>query len=76
MDGISLKDQVRFFGGVCLKDIAERAGYTKEYLYMVMGGSRQNTRLTSAVFQALEVRKHELRKALGVTSQPTTKEKQ
>jgi hypothetical protein len=62
--GMTLRQQVKWWGGICLKDLAEREGFTKEYMYMCMGGTRSNTRLLSAVHQAIEQRKAQLREAL------------
>ena len=61
---MNLKDQCREFM-VKLNQIAIDLGYTRQYVYMVVGGKRQNNKITSAVYLALEARKGELRKLIG-----------
>tara|TARA_R100000781_G_scaffold22912_1_gene16935 strand:- start:1046 stop:1231 length:186 start_codon:yes stop_codon:yes gene_type:complete len=50
---------------VKLANIANELGYTRQYVYMVVGGKRQNNKITTAVYLALEQRKKELRKLIG-----------
>ena len=50
---------------VKLGPIADELGYSRNYVGMVLNGKRQNHRITSAVFLALEKRKAELRKLIG-----------
>ena len=61
---MTLQDQCREFK-VKLNEIANDLGYTRQYVYMVVGGKRQNHKITSAVYLALEKRKSELRKLIG-----------
>ena len=61
---MNLKDQCRDFK-VKLNQIAIDLGYTRQYVYMVVGGKRQNNKITTAVYLALEARKGELRKLIG-----------
>ena len=50
---------------VKLKPIADELGYSRNYVGMVLNGKRQNHKITSAVYLALEKRKKELRKLIG-----------
>jgi len=50
---------------VRLQPIADDLGYTLPYVSMVLRGKRTNTKITSAVYMALEERKKELRKLLS-----------
>ena len=50
---------------VKLKPIADELGYSRNYVGMVLNGKRQNHKITSAVYLALEKRKSELRKLIG-----------
>ena len=61
---MNLKDQCREFK-VMLNQIAIDLGYTRQYVYMVVGGKRQNNKITTAVYLALEARKDELRQLIG-----------
>ena len=61
---MNLKDQCREFK-VKLNQIAIDLGYPRQYVYMVVGGKRQNNKITTAVYLALEARKGELRKLIG-----------
>tara|TARA_R100000365_G_C2675401_1_gene22948 strand:- start:251 stop:436 length:186 start_codon:yes stop_codon:yes gene_type:complete len=61
---MNLKDQCREFK-VKLNQIAIDLGYTRQYVYMVVGGKRQNNKITTAVYLALEARKDELRQLIG-----------
>ena len=45
--------------------IAVELGYSRNYVGMVLNGKRQNHKITSAVYLALEKRKSELRKLIG-----------
>jgi hypothetical protein len=49
---------------VKLDPIAKELGYSRNYVGMVLNGKRQNHKITSAVFLALEKRKSELRKLI------------
>jgi|TARA_Y100000310_G_scaffold120285_1_gene119011 hypothetical protein len=59
-----LQEQVKFWGGVNLKEIAQDVGVTKTYAYMVVAGTRQNSAVASAVHQALWKRKRDLKRRL------------
>ena len=59
-----LQEQVKFWGGVNLKEIAQDVGVTKTYAYMVVAGTRQNSAVASAVHQALWKRKQDLKRRL------------
>jgi hypothetical protein len=61
---MNLKEQCKEFK-VKLNQIAIDLGYTRQYVYMVVGGERQNNKITTAVFLAIEARKEELRKLIG-----------
>ena len=61
---MNLKDQCREFK-VKLNQIAIDWGYPRQYVYMVVGGKRQNNKITTAVYLALEARKDELRQLIG-----------
>ena len=61
---MTLQDQCREFK-VKLNEIANDLGYTRQYVYMVVGGKRQNNKITTAVYLALEARKKELRKLIA-----------
>mgnify|MGYP003148997582 FL=1 len=61
---MTLQDQCREFK-VKLNEIANDLGYTRQYVYMVVGGKRQNNKITTAVYLALEARKKELRELIG-----------
>jgi len=50
---------------VRLKPIADDLGYTLPYVSMVLRGKRTNTKITSAVYMAVEERKKELRKLIN-----------
>ena len=50
---------------VKLNVIANDLGYTRQYVYMVVGGKRQNNKITTAVYLALEARKKELRELIA-----------
>ena len=50
---------------VKLEPIAQELGYSRNYVGMGLNGKRQNHKITSAVFLALEKRKSELRKLIG-----------
>lgn len=50
---------------VKLQPIADELGYTLPYVSMVLRGKRTNTKITSAVFLAIEERKKELRKIIN-----------
>ena len=50
---------------VKLGPIADELGYSRNYIGMVLNGKRQNHKITSAVYLALEKRKSELRKLIG-----------
>ena len=53
-----LQEQVKFWGGVNLQEIAKESGVTATY------GKRQNPKVSSAVNQALQKRKLDLKKRL------------
>ena len=53
---MTLHEQCREFK-VKLNEIANDLGYTRQYVYMVVGGKRQNNKITTAVYLALEARK-------------------
>jgi|TARA_R110002020_G_scaffold397684_1_gene607798 predicted transcriptional regulator len=61
---MTLQDQCREFK-VKLNEIANDLGYTRQYVYMVVGGKRQNNKITTAVYLALEARKKELRELIA-----------
>ena len=61
---MTLQDQCREFK-VKLNVIANDLGYTRQYVYMVVGGKRQNNKITTAVYLALEARKKELRELIA-----------
>tara|TARA_R100000656_G_C3945153_1_gene127419 strand:- start:32 stop:217 length:186 start_codon:yes stop_codon:yes gene_type:complete len=61
---MTLQNQCREFK-VKLNEIANDLGYTRQYVYMVVGGKRQNNKITTAVYLALEARKKELRELIG-----------
>ena len=63
-DQHSLRNQCKELR-VRLSDIAKELGYTRQYVYMVVGGKRQNNKVINAVFLALEARKKELRKLIA-----------
>jgi len=59
-----LQEQVKFWGGVNLQQIAKDIGVTPTYTYMVVSGKRQNPKVSSAVMQALNKRKQDLKRRL------------
>ena len=59
-----LQEQVKFWGGVNLQQIAKESGVTPTYCYMVVAGKRQNPKVSSAVNQALQKRKLDLKRRL------------
>ena len=61
---MTLQNQCREFK-VKLNEIANDLGYTRQYVYMVVGGKRQNNKITTAVYLALEARKKELRELIA-----------
>jgi len=61
---MTLQDQCREFK-VKLNEIANDLGYTRQYVYRVVGGKRQNNKITTAVYLALEARKKELRELIA-----------
>jgi|TARA_R100000742_G_C4224558_1_gene47489 hypothetical protein len=61
---MNLKDQCKQLK-VKLNQIATDLGYSRQYVYMVVDGKRQNNKIISAVYLALEARKDELRKLIG-----------
>ena len=61
---MTLHEQSREFK-VKLNEIANDLGYTRQYVYMVVGGKRQNNKITTAVYLALEARKKELRELIA-----------
>ncbi len=61
---MTLHEQCREFK-VKLNEIAHDLGYTRQYVYMVVGGKRQNNKITTAVYLALEARKKELRELIA-----------
>ena len=61
---MTLHEQCREFK-VKLNKIANDLGYTRQYVYMVVGGKRQNNKITTAVYLALEARKKELRELIA-----------
>ena len=61
---MSLQEQVKFWGGVNLQEIAKEVGVTPTYTYMVVSGKRQNPKVSSAVMQALQQRKRDLKRRL------------
>tara|TARA_R100000781_G_scaffold432_5_gene674 strand:- start:798 stop:983 length:186 start_codon:yes stop_codon:yes gene_type:complete len=61
---MTLHEQCREFK-VKLNVIANDLGYTRQYVYMVVGGKRQNNKITTAVYLALEARKKELRELIA-----------
>ena len=61
---MTLQDQCREFK-VKLNEIANDLGYTRQYVYMVVVGKRQNNKITTAVYLALEARKKELRELIA-----------
>jgi hypothetical protein len=61
---MNLKEQCKQFK-VQLNKIAIDLGYSRQYVYMVVGGNRQNNKIITAVYLALEARKSELRKLIG-----------
>tara|TARA_R110002012_G_scaffold75971_1_gene191839 strand:+ start:15401 stop:15586 length:186 start_codon:yes stop_codon:yes gene_type:complete len=61
---MNLKDQCKQLK-VKLNQIATDLGYSRQYVYMVVNGKRQNNKITSAVYLAIEARKGELRKLIG-----------
>ena len=50
---------------ISLSKIANELGYSRQYVQMVVAGSRQNNKIITAVYLALEARKSELRKLIG-----------
>tara|TARA_R110000744_G_scaffold177436_2_gene296307 strand:- start:102 stop:287 length:186 start_codon:yes stop_codon:yes gene_type:complete len=50
---------------ISLSKIANELGYSRQYVQMVVAGNRQNNKITTAVYLALEARKNELRKLIG-----------
>ena len=61
---MTFHEQCREFK-VKLNKIANDLGYTRQYVYMVVGGKRQNNKITTAVYLALEARKKELRELIA-----------
>jgi len=61
---MKLKEQCKQFK-VQLSKIATELGYSRQYVYMVVSGNRQNNKIITAVYLALEARKSELRKLIG-----------
>ena len=61
---MTLLEECREFK-VKLNKIANDLGYTRQYVYMVVGGKRQNNKITTAVYLALEARKKELRELIA-----------
>ena len=61
---MTLHEQCREFK-VNLNEIANDLGYTRQYVYMVVGGKRQNNKITTAVYLALEARNKELRELIA-----------
>jgi len=61
---MTLREQCTEFQ-VKLEPIAIELGYSRNYVGMVLNGKRQNHKITSAVYLALEKRKSELRKLIG-----------
>ena len=61
---MTLHEQCREFK-VKLNEIENDLGYTRQYVYMVVGGKRQNNKITTAVYLALEARKKELRELIA-----------
>ena len=61
---MTLHEQCREFK-VKLNEIANDLGYTRQYVYMVVGGKRQNNKITTAVYLAVEARKKELRELIA-----------
>ena len=61
---MNLKNQCKEFK-VQLNQIAIDLGYSRQYVYMVIAGKRQNNKIISAVYLAIEARKGELRKLIG-----------
>ena len=59
-----LQEQVKFWGGINLQEIAKESGVTPTYTYMVVAGKRQNSAVASAVHQALWKRKRDLKRRL------------
>ena len=59
-----LQEQVKFWGGINLQQIAKDSGVTPTYCYMVVSGKRQNPKVSSAVNQALQKRKLDLKRRL------------
>jgi len=61
---MTLREQMTFFGGIRVVDIAEELGLTREYVNMCLRGVRNNPRVLARAFQKLEARKKELRAKL------------
>jgi predicted regulator of amino acid metabolism with ACT domain len=61
---MEMKEQCKKLN-ISLSKIANELGYSRQYVQMVVAGNRQNNKITTAVYLALEARKSELRKLIG-----------
>ena len=57
---MNLAEEIRFWGGINLKQVAKDTGYTDAYVYLVCSGKRKSNKITSHILMQLESRKNKL----------------
>ena len=57
---MDLAEEIKFWGGINLKQVAKDTGYTDAYVYLVCSGKRKSNKITSHILMQLERRKNKL----------------